>query len=77
MNRLLLLSVLLLAAFPALAQAPWPSKQIVLVVPFPPGGGPDVFARLLNEKLPARLGQPMIVENRPGVGGLEIGRAHV
>ena len=70
MNRLLLLSVLLLAAFPALAQAPWPSKQIVLVVPFPPGGGPDVFARLLTEKLPARLGQPMIVENRPGVGGL-------
>jgi tripartite-type tricarboxylate transporter receptor subunit TctC len=48
----------------------WPSRQISLVVPFPPGGGPDVFARILGEKLPARIGQSVVVENRPGVGGL-------
>src|SRR4051812_14220302 len=48
----------------------WPTKQVVLVVPFPPGGGPDLFARILTEKMPSRIGQPMIVENRPGVGGL-------
>ena len=62
-------AALSLAAPAALAQA-WPSRQIILVVPFPPGGGPDVFSRIVAEKLPARVGQPTIVENRPGVGGL-------
>ena len=53
----------------AQAQA-WPAKPVTMVVPFPPGGGPDLFARILGEKFAARLGQPLIVENRPGVGGL-------
>jgi tripartite-type tricarboxylate transporter receptor subunit TctC len=48
----------------------WPTRSITLVVPFPPGGGPDVFSRLIGEKMPARVGQSVIVENRPGVGGL-------
>ncbi|MSQ51777.1 MAG: tripartite tricarboxylate transporter substrate binding protein [Betaproteobacteria bacterium] len=61
--------VLTLGAPSALAQA-WPTRQITFVVPFPPGGGPDLFSRIVAEKLPARVGQAAIVENRPGVGGL-------
>jgi tripartite-type tricarboxylate transporter receptor subunit TctC len=51
------------------AQA-FPSKPLTIIVPFPPGGGIDLFARVLSEKLPPRIGQSVIVENRPGVGGL-------
>jgi tripartite-type tricarboxylate transporter receptor subunit TctC len=49
---------------------PFPTRTVTFVVPFPPGGGPDLFGRILAERLPPKLGQPAIVENRPGVGGL-------
>ena len=58
-------------AAPASAQD-WPSKPVRIIIPLGPGGGGDVFSRLLAEELHKRLGQPFIVENRPG-GGLNIG----
>ncbi len=55
----------------AIAQgAGFPSRQVTLVVPFPAGGGPDIAARVIGEKLAGRLGQPVVVENRPGAGAL-------
>ena len=65
----------LLAAGPALADT-WPSKPVTLVVPFPAGGTTDVLARALAEKLTLSLGQPVIVESKPGAGAT-LGADHV
>jgi tripartite-type tricarboxylate transporter receptor subunit TctC len=54
---------------PARAQQGWPSRTIRLVVPFTPAGTTDIAARILAERLTQRLGQQVIVENRPGAGG--------
>ncbi len=53
----------------AQSSANWPSKPIKWVVPFPPGGAMDVIARTLGDKAGHVLGQPFVVENRPGAGG--------
>ena len=53
----------------AMAQSVYPSRPIQIIVPFTAGGGNDLLARVLAEKLQKRWGQPVIVENKPGAGG--------
>jgi len=51
------------------AQAPWPDRPVRIIIPFGAGGPIDLVGRLLAEHLKERLGQPFIIENRPGAGG--------
>jgi len=67
MSMRILLAVLLLFAGSASAQ--YPNRAIKLIVPFPPAGATDIVGRIVAQKLGERLGQPVVVENRPGAGG--------
>ena len=73
---LLIAAILAGLAAPAMAQDNWPSKPIHIVVPYGPGSSPDVLVRLFSDQLGLRLGQPVVVENRPGAGG-NTGTDHV
>src|ERR687887_861821 len=65
-----LLRVLVLTLFPILAMAQYPSKPVKMIVPFPAGGPADIFGRALAHGMSAELGQPVIIENIAGVGGV-------
>ncbi|MEH3086024.1 MAG: tripartite tricarboxylate transporter substrate binding protein [Xylophilus ampelinus] len=70
-KQFLFLAAMSLTGLPALAQpAAWPDKPIKFVVPFSPGGVSDGVARLVAQHLGDRLGQPVVIENKPGVSGI-------
>src|SRR5215207_5916019 len=65
-----LLAVLLVIAAPAAASAQdWPNRPLRVVVPFPAGGSADVQTRVIADELSKALGQPVVIENKPGAGG--------
>ena len=65
----LLIAVLALLTFPAFAQGDYPNKPIRMIVGFAPGGGTDIMARIVAEKMSRTLGQQIVVDNRPGAIG--------
>ncbi len=56
-------------ALSAAQAAAWPTRPVTFIVPYPPGGGTDVIARIYQEPLSKQLGQPIVIENRGGAGG--------
>jgi tripartite-type tricarboxylate transporter receptor subunit TctC len=68
-RALVVLGALVLSAVPLHAQT-WPQRPVKFIVPFGPGAGVDIGARLVADRLPTRWGKPVIVENRPGADGL-------
>jgi len=68
MKTLFVLAATAAVAMTAQAQD-WPQRPVRVIVPFAAGASPDILARIVNDKLAARIGQPLIVENKPGAGG--------
>jgi len=57
-------------AAPAGAQQQYPAQTIKIIIPFGPGGGSDIVGRIIAQRMQEKLGQPIVIENRPGAGGL-------
>ena len=75
-RKLLAALVACFIASPATAADDYPTRPVTIVVPFTPGGGTDMMARIIAEKLTQSLGKPVIVDNKPGAGGT-LGVDHV
>ena len=69
MNQFARLLAVLALAFAAGSAAAWPTRPVTLIVPYPPGGGTDIIARIVQEPLSKQLEHPVIIENRGGAGG--------
>ncbi|NDK36647.1 tripartite tricarboxylate transporter substrate-binding protein [Rhodovulum sulfidophilum] len=69
-RRTALAGALALAALPAAAEDAWPTAPLHVYVGFPAGSSPDTLTRIITEPLAERLGQPVVVENKPGAGGV-------
>jgi tripartite-type tricarboxylate transporter receptor subunit TctC len=69
-RRLLLTAALAAAALPTFAQTAWPSQTVKIVVPTGPGSSLDLIVRLMSDKLAARWGHTVVVDNKPGAGGM-------
>lgn len=71
MQRRLLLAALAAAGLPLAARADeWPSRPVRMVIPFPPGGGTDIGGRIWGQRMAEVVGQPVVVDNRGGAGGV-------
>jgi tripartite-type tricarboxylate transporter receptor subunit TctC len=70
-RRVLIATAMSCGLAPAWAQGTsgYPSREIRFIVPFPPGGGNDILARMLGPKMAEALGKPVVIDNRPGAGG--------
>src|SRR5687768_17607165 len=76
MKRILTFLAATMIAAGASAQGAWPGKPIKLVVPFTAGSGTDIISRTVGDAMGKSLGQPVLIENKPGAGGT-IGAAQV
>src|SRR5688572_26933462 len=68
--RLVVFALVAAFASPAFAQPQYPVKPVRLIVPNPPGGGTDLVARVVSQKVSERWGVNLIIDNRPGAGGI-------